>query len=144
MNKSIVVARLMSGRYFSDWLCRHWSSDNPSGFCILCPGKNLPGTIDHMLVTCEALAEKRLLLAKYLKEQTEGNSALHETIKEIMSSSNIKNTVQFLLDPSVVPSAISAIQREVFTLDDVFSVTRTYCYALHRRRLQLIGRFNVL
>ena len=144
VNKSIVVARLMSGRYFSDWLCRHWSSDNPSGFCILCPGKNLPGTIDHMLVTCEALADKRLLLAKYLQEQTGGNSALHDAIKEIMSSSSIKNTVQFLLDPSVVPSVISAIQREVFTLDDVFSVTRTYCYALHRRRLQLIGRFNVL
>ena len=76
-----------------------------------------------MLVTCGALADKRLLLAKYIQEQTEDNSALHDIVKKIMSFSSIKDTVQFLLDPSVVPSIISAVQRELFTLDDVFPVT---------------------
>ena len=61
-----------------------------------------------------------------------------------MTSRNIKNIVQFLLDPSVVATVISAVQLDLFTLDDIFSVTRTYCYAIHRRRLQLTGRFKVL
>ena len=97
-----------------------------------------------MLVTCEALTEKRLILARYIQEKTEDNPALHDTIKQIMASSSIKNVVQFLLDPSVVPPIISAVQQELFALDDVFAVKRTYCYALHRRRLQLIGRFQIL
>ena len=144
VNKSVVVARLLSVRYFSDWLCRHWSSDNPSGFCILCPGQELPGTIDHMLVSCGALADKRLTLRKYIEEQMVDKPALREVINDVMSSKNIKEVVQFLLDPSVVTSVISAVQLNLFTLDDIFSVTRTYCYAIHRRRLQLTGRFKVL
>ena len=50
--------------------------------------------------------------------------------------------VQFLLDPSVVPLVISDVQKKNYTLDKVFSLTRTFCYGIHRRRLHLLGRFN--
>ena len=52
--------------------------------------------------------------------------------------------VQFVLDPSVVPEVIRGVQEESFTLAHVFRLTRTYCYAMHRRRMQLLGLFNVL
>ena len=143
VNKSAVVARLLSGRYLSDWHCRHWSSDNPAGLCMLCPDEETPGTLEHMLVTCTALNEKRKVLNKYIHDQTDDNDALRAVIAAEMSST-VTNTVQFLLDPSVVSSVQIAVQQKKFTLEEIFAVTRTYCYAIHRRRLQLIGRFNFL
>lgn len=50
INKSLVVAKMLSGQYRSDWHCRHWSKINKDGFCPLCPGSSIPGTLEHMLV----------------------------------------------------------------------------------------------
>ena len=141
INKSLVVSKLLSGRYRSDWLCRHWSKSNPSGFCLLCPGKMIPGTVEHMLVACEGLAHKREDITMYWKQQTEDNEHL-QALTTTKLCSEVDEQVQFLLDPSVVPSVIRGCQLQHFSLDDVFKLTRTFCYALHRRRLQLIGRFN--
>ena len=145
VNKSVVVARLLSGRYLSDWHCRHWSTENSAGICVLCPDKNTPGTMEHMLVACSALEDKRTLLRKHIHEQTEDNLELRAVITaEMSSTASTSNTVQFLLDPSVVLRVQDSVHNNKFTLQEVFAITRTYCYALHRRRLQMIGRFNFL
>ena len=145
VNKSVVVARFLSGRYFSDWHCRHWSQDNPSGSCMLCPAENIPGTTEHLLVSCHALEEKRKTLKIYIKHQTEDNPDLADLVEAEMCNNNTDTQiVQFLLDPSVVPSVRSAVSLNKFTLSDVFAITRTYVYAMHRKRLQISGRFNVL
>ena len=141
-NKSVVVARLLSGRYVTDWHSRHWSA-NKEGFCLLCPGKNIPGTLEHLLVTCDGLEEKRRLLSKYLYEQTEDKPQLRSLFLAMFRSS-LEDLVQFLLDPSVTPAVISGCQDNLFTLHEIFSLTRTYCYGIHRRRLKLIGRFSFL
>ena len=44
--------------------------DNKDGFCPLCPGTSIPGTLEHMLVLCPALDDKRRLLLDYWFEQT--------------------------------------------------------------------------
>ena len=52
-------------------------------------------------------------------------------------------TVQFLLDASVLPNVITATQdggAEI--LREIFSFTRSWCYGMHRKRLQLQGRWN--
>ena len=136
-----VVANLLSGRYPTDWLSRNWSSDNPNGHCILCPGQDIPGTLEHMLVSCDALASKRSILTDYFHKKTAENNDLRSLAKDVMMSSNPKTVVQFLLDPSVMPAVITATQNKKFTLSEVFTLTRTYCYAIHRRRLQLTGKF---
>ena len=41
-------------------------------------------------------------------------------------------------------AVITGVQNKLFTLDMAFSLTRTFTYGMHRRRLQLIGRFNTL
>ena len=51
VNKSVIVARLLSGRYPTDWLCRKWSKTNTSGSCVLCPELDTPGDIPHMLIS---------------------------------------------------------------------------------------------
>jgi hypothetical protein len=141
INKSLVVAKLLSGRYRSDWLCRHWSKMNSSGHCALCPGKELPGTVEHMLVACHALSDKRDDLLLYWNQQNEENHHLQH-LTSTMLGSKVDELVQFLLDPSVVPMVILGCQQQLYTLADVFNLTRTFCYGLHRRRLQLTGRFN--
>ena len=140
-NKSIVVARLLSGRYRSDWHARHWNLSNKNGFCLLCPGKNIPGTIEHLLVSCVSLQHKRLDLFNFWDQRTVENPHLRDLMLSIRSSS-ITNFVQFVLDPSVVSSVISGCQDRLYKLEDIFHLTRTFCYALHRLRLQLLGRFN--
>ena len=139
INKSLVVAKMLSGRYRSDWHCRHWCRENKDGDCLLCPGANIPGTLEHMLVVCPALEEKRTILKNYWAQQSKDNLQLGHLLEEMLSSHSL---VQFLLDPSVVPQVIAGCQKEFFSLDQIFRLTRTYCYGLHRRRLQLNGRFN--
>ena len=141
VNKAVVVARLMSGRYPSDWHCRHWSPDNKKGSCLLCPDENLPGTIEHLLVSCISLADKREQLIKYMLDQSEDSPQLLSLLNQ-MFGAPVEELVQFLLDPSVVPLVVQGCQQEHFSLKQVFRLTRTFCYGMHRRRQQMLGRFN--
>ena len=65
INKAIIQARLVSGKNRCDWTTRHWSATNKEGFYILCPELSVPGTVEHILLTCPALEEKRILITKY-------------------------------------------------------------------------------
>ena len=143
VNKSIAVARLLSGRYRSDWHCRHWSQTNKEGFCLLCPGKNLRGNIEHLIVDCTALDDKRNLLFKFWSQQAKDSPHLQHLVSTMRASPPNK-FVQFVLDPSVMAEVISGCQDKHFSLDEIFHLTRTFCYGLHRRRLQLLGRFNFM
>ena len=51
---------------------------------------------------------------------------------------------QFVLDPSVAPEVVIGVQGGHFKLSEIFRLTRTYCYAMHRSRMQLLGKFKVL
>ena len=52
-------------------------------------------------------------------------------------------TVQFLLDASVLPDIIIAIQEGgANILQEIFHFTRSWCYAMHRKRMQLLGRWS--
>ena len=143
VNKSVAVARLLSGRYNSDWHSRHWSPANEEGYCLLCPGKNIPGTIEHLLLSCEALKTKRSTLFNFWEENSEDSLPLQDLLLTIRRSS-AKDFVQFVLDPSVVQSVITGCQKKLFQLDEIFHLTRTYAYGIHRRRLQLLGRLNLI
>ena len=124
------------------WHTRHWSKENNEGHCLLCPGSNVPGTLEHMLVGCPALEDKRVLLKNFWMQPTQSSLQLQKLLETIQSFSSTVSLVQFLLDPSVIPAVIAGCQKSLYTLDDVFTLTRTFCYGLHRRRLQLNGRFN--
>ena len=109
----------------------------------MCPDLKIPCTIEHLLVSCEALSEVRVKLLRYMCEQCEELPEL-ASILESTFNGPVDQHVQFLLDPSVVPSVISGCQQGHFDLKQVLTMTMTYCYGLHRRRLQLSGRFNLI
>ena len=59
-----------------------------------------PGTLEHMLVVCPAIDEKRLLLFNFWSKQTKFNHHLQKLLQDMISL-RINVLVQFLLDPSV-------------------------------------------
>ena len=65
VKKAVVVARMLSGRYRTDRLVRHWSTTNPTGVCLLpgCSGEEV-GSLEHILVYCPALSTVRSDIVK--------------------------------------------------------------------------------
>ena len=59
--KSQVLARMVSGRFRSEYLCRHWS-DNRLGHCQAETCVGVVGDLEHLLVHCPALAPDRTRL----------------------------------------------------------------------------------
>ena len=47
VGKAVVAARMLSGRYPTDLLSKHWTYDNPEGFCRLPGCLNLVGNLGH-------------------------------------------------------------------------------------------------
>ena len=141
VNKAVVVAKMMSGRYRSDYLCRHWTPTNSEGWCLLCRDRSGPGDISHLLGSCITLQDKRDSLFIYWDEQVSTNIHIKEIIENVKNADS-KTFTQFVLDPSVHPAVISAVQKGQIDLKQIFRLTRTFCYGIHRRRAQLLGRFN--
>ena len=143
VNKAIIQASFLSGRYKTDYLARHWNHSNPAGYCLLCPDKFIPGTLQHLLLECEAFDDKRQSLCKFWIQQSDDNPHLLQLLQDILQSPP-RIIIQFLLDPSTLPQVISMSQAGSINIDFIFYLTRTFCYGIHRRRLQLTGRFKIL
>ena len=140
-NKTRLQTSLLSGRYKSDYLSRHWVKENPDGLCVLCPGKHLLGTIEHLLVSCDTLFSTRQNITQYWFRFSSEDDALRKLLTAKLAA-NTTELVQFLLDPSVVPEVISGCQRQLYNLDELYKLTRCWCYAVHRKRLQITGKLH--
>ena len=139
INKMVVQLRMLSGRYRIGTLLRHFS-DEISGVCELCGSES--EDIIHLLVPrCKALKDKRASLLEYstsvLKDSPEAMILFNTHI-----NSDETTMVQFLLDCSVIPAVIAAAQQDDEILKSLFKVTRSWCYTMHRARLQLLQRWH--
>ena len=137
-----IQAQMVSGRYRTEGLCRHWSN-NLSGTCLL--SKACSTTIEdipHILSTCEALSTIRKGLMDFTKEFSKTVPAIQHLILTLCNPSN-PAFVQFLLDCSCIPSVITSTQvygKEI--LEDLFNISRTWIYAIHKERMKILGRLN--
>ena len=113
VNKITTVLRMLSGRFRSGSLLRHFSA-NISGICELCQTEleDLP----HILTPrCPALHQRAAILMKFSNETlTISNSEMYCAARMIfnqfMLSEDDLLKVQFVLDPSVVHEVIVAEQ----------------------------------
>ena len=129
---------MLSGRYRTDRLLRHFSDSNDS--CALCH-QQVPGTIEHLLAQCPTLTHTTNQLLLKLQQSTD----IRDTAKTLITESfnSVKSTTQMMLDCSVIPSVISAKQKEGNSLiQELFRFTRSWCYSLHKSRLKLLGRWR--
>ena len=139
-----IQAQMISGRYRSESLCRHWSK-NKGGFCLLSPScSNIIEDVPHILSSCCGLSSTRNKLIAYTSDYAASVPAIMDLILTLCIPSNPK-FIQFLLDCSCLPEVILAHQqhgKEV--LDHLFLITRTWVYTLHKERLKKLGRWNFL
>ena len=59
VNKSIIAAKILSGRYRTEALSRHWSG-NIGGYCAMSTCDKVVGDLEHLLLACPALEETRV------------------------------------------------------------------------------------
>ena len=131
-SKSSVLAKLVSGRYRSDMLCRHWSK-NRNGFCRAPSCSSTPGTMEHILVTCPALSITRERLYQMWLDKSVMFPTLHSTIRQVLASTpNI--IVQFVLEPLAFPSILADFtsQGEQFSHQLSF-LTRSFAFYMHNQ-----------
>ena len=130
-SKATILAKMASGRYRTEMLCRHWSS-NKDGYC-RAPSCSLePGTLKHLLVTCPALDAVRERLYTMWLERTVMFPALHSVIRDVLCSDENCKT-QFILEPLVFPQLSKCFQFYGKSFIDQLSyITRTFAFYIDR------------
>jgi hypothetical protein len=138
--KSTVLARMLSGRYRTEMMCRFWST-NRSGHCLSDTCQRVSGDLEHLLTVCPALEHIRHRLHSLWCLKTVDCPPLHSLILRILGSSH-ETQVRFILDSTACPELISLM--EIFgqeIQDRVLYLTRTWAFAIHRNKMKLLGRW---
>ena len=140
ISKAVQQARLLSGRYRSANIAKHWTNYNREGYCLSPSCHDKVETIEHILVQCHSYNEcKRRLLSLWLST---ANRVVLKLVLEALSS-DTEYFVQFLLDCSVLPKVVDAVQIHGRTiLHELFYLTRSWCFSIHRQRMRFLGRWN--
>ena len=142
VHKARVQAIMLSGRYRTELLTSNWTTND--GTCLLpsCSGMLHVESIEHILIFCPALADARTNVFRLWFSAAQRNPQLSPIIRSALTSS-ITYRTQFLLDCSVLPEVIRLVQSEgSHHLDQLLYLSRTLCYALHRERLKLLGKWK--
>ena len=115
VSKAVVASRMLSGRYRTDRLSRHWTSDNPDGLCRLPGCTNQEGNLTHILLYCPALSHSRANMIKLWSAFLVSRPFLLPVIKKYTIEEEHR-LPQFLLDPSCLSLVISTEQTHPGTL----------------------------
>ena len=139
ISKAIQQSRFISGRYRSMSLSKHWNT-NKEGFCLSPTCINQVESVKHILIECDAyILCKRRLYSLWLSTQ---NKVVLKLILEALSNET-DYLLQFIIDCSVLPSVIQATQNYGNTvLKELFYLTRSWCFSIHRQRMKMLGRWN--
>ena len=139
-----IQARMLSGRYRTEYLCRHWSK-NKAGICLL--SEACSSTLDqlpHILAVCPALQPTRDKLVKFTMSYCQRVPYLSHIIFKYLRPDH-PLYCHFIIDCSTIPQIISATQEYGNeALAHFFNITRTWCYSLHRERMKILGRWNIM
>ena len=139
---STVQGLMISGRYRTEQLCRHWSA-NKKGFCLApsCIGLELVEDLPHILIQCASLEPTRQQLLSFTVNYSQSCEIL-QPILRILYLRTHSSFCQFLIDCSVLPTVIAATQQYgPDVLHHLFRITRTWCFCLHKARLKILGRW---
>ena len=132
---------MISGRYRSESLCRHWSATNKLGHCLASTCTEVVGDLEHILVVCPALEHVRERLRTMWLDRSSQSPGFHELIKMVFRSPPPVQ-VQFILDPTLFDGVNMLV--EVYgipVLLHIMYLTRTYAYYMHREKLIMLDRW---
>ena len=140
-----IQAQMLSGRYRTEALCSHWKPLS-NGSCLLSPScSSSTEDLDHILYKCCALEDTRIKLKDYTVKYCRNVPSLSPIITHFLSSS-CQDFCQFLLDCSTIPDVIAAtrLHGHEYVHHHLFNITRTWVYSLHKARLKILGRWNIV
>ena len=145
VNKAVVQAKMLSGRYVTDKLSRHWSH-NKSGICCLpgCSGQET-GSLEHLMLFCPALSTTRSSLLDLSLSVASESNLISDIILSAINEPSVEIRMQFLLDCSSIP-AVQRLKQSSnhHFISRLFYLTRTWCYSIHRARMTKLGLFQYL
>ena len=118
--------RMLSGRYRTCWLRRHWSG-NVSGTCQIPGCSDQPGTLQHIATgECPGLS-------------TSDNPVLFPVVQHYSVGDNCE-FLAFLVDPTTQPTVISLTQTHgSIIIEKLCYMTRTWLFMMHKQRLKLLN-----
>ena len=138
VGKAVIQLRMLSGRYRTAMLTRHWSPSR-RGTCPVPSCKEFE-TLEHLLIFCPYYEQTRERLKKLWLSTP--NPYILQIATQALTGP-VSELVQLLLDASVTPTVISLTQVMGYDiLKCIFHLTRTWCYAIHRERVKMQGRFH--
>ena len=140
MRAATVQAKMMSGRYRSCWLRRHWSGE--SGACRLPDCGQVPGDVAHLLsAECPALQPYLATTLTHILAMLSPNKDLLSLFVNVVSDNDKESATSFFLDPSTNPRVIALVQQcgQGPVLEPLFRVSRAWIWSAHRARMRLLG-----
>ena len=136
-SKSTILARMISGRYRTEALCRHWS-DNRNGYCKAPSCYKVNGDLEHLLTACPSLEPVRARLHQMWRDRTVHHPSLRQVVEQVLSSP-ASVQVQFILEPMAFPYIVSLFQLYGHPIiQHVFYLTRTFAFYIHRENQILL------
>ena len=140
-HKAVVLARMLSGRFRTEKLSRHWSGNNVNGFCRLHTCFDTIGSLEHMLVTCPGLQTIRKLLRIMFLEKTAVLVPLQEQVFQLLNS-DPDLQLQLVLDPFVFPAVRELVSIYGPAIRGILAYcSRTYVYYTYREKCRLLGEW---
>ena len=140
VHKAVTSARMISGRYLTDQLQRHWTR-NHAGNCLLptCTPPSV-GSLEHLLLFCPALRCTRAKLFKLCNKVSLESDELSRIINLVLYSGDQQTLMQFIIDCSTMPEVIKSAQTYGNHIRDrLMYIGRTWCYNIHRERMNQLG-----
>ena len=137
VKKATVQARMLSGRYRTCWLRRHWSGD-PTGHCRVPGCSDQPGTLQHMATgKCPGLSDALIRAVSLWKTFLLQNPHIYPVVKKYSLGTEF---LSFLLDPTTKPEVITLTQCHGKEISEKLCyMTRTWLFYMHKERLKLMG-----
>ena len=143
VSKARILLHFLSSQYPCGKLTRHWSSSNPEGLCTFpsCHQGSLLESPEHILLECPAYSSTRNnMISLCLKVKNDVSRSL---ISDILTSWTADIIMQFLLDCTAMPNVIQYAQLNgQHIYDDIFYLSRTWCFSIHRERMKRLGLWN--
>ena len=139
---STIQGLMISGRYQTEQLCSHWSGNSPFCKAPSCKGLEHVEDLEHILKHCGSLEPTRRRLLAFTVNYSKPLHILQPVISTLYTRTD-PLFCQFLIDCSVLPSTIATTQEHgPEVLQHLFRITRTWCYCLHKARLQILERWH--
>ena len=140
VNKSIIAAKILSGRYQTEALSRHWSG-NIGGYCAMSTCDKVVGDLEHLLLACPALEETRARLFSIWNQRLRHIPPLLSLFLSFINGP-ANEFIPFLLNPSSNSQILALTQ--VFgssIMENAMYFSRTFLYNIHKEKLKLMGKW---